>query len=50
LEEAGGIAAVDDDGLRIGFGEEEDSQAGEREVGFGFFVEVSAARGFAENF
>ena len=50
MEVAGGIAAVDDDGLGIGFGEEENAQAGEGEVGFGFFVEVGAARGFAEDF
>jgi len=29
LEVAGGIAAVNDDGLGIGFGKEEDAQAGE---------------------
>ena len=50
MEEAGGIAAVDDDGLGIGFGKEEDAQAGEGEIGFGFFVEIGAARGFAEDF
>jgi hypothetical protein len=50
LEDAGGIAAVDDDGLGIGFGEEENAEAGEGEVGFGFFVKVGAARGFAEDF